>query len=868
MTRNTRPTLQFLALLLTLSGFLCPTSNAAQFPTGKVEPREGFWQCEGQLHLPEGYPTQESPVVEIRYWTRGRTPGQEERVEQIVSVGKDGSFKLQVPMGAHRPWLFVSANHTPIIPVTRQLSENDGVQIQVHLELGVLWKLRVQDAEGNLIGDSIVSNPSAYSSTDQITRTGPGLHEWILPVGSEFFALTRSGKDLFDVHTIPASQTPGVRELSLVQRKPALLRARLMIPEGYRPGKFQVNCTQPPPDGGLGQSANPLVLPFLPVNPSALSTEPSPPQFDWVISNMHFLSEEDGYFELQVPSGRDLRMVLATEFGLWTRFDLEAMAPGEVSPVIEVPVEVGPFFSARVVDAEGEPIAGAQVRGLSSWATHNSLTPWFPTTPPFSENELLGNGKLMVARGYHHQTKTNSNGKFTFRIHKRIRSVPIEVFVDDGAVPKWQLYPAVPCGDEEALLVFTPEPHELAGRVVDSQGEPVSNCTIRISPMGGRPNLSPWEPRPGEDESDNPPVSWNEVFGHGFKMLDYLGVSKDADFRVYGPPHAPTMERTFSNEEGLFSFSGVPAGEWKIEVQAFGLPPQAIEQVQIPQKEPIEIALGPLGTIEVVLARKTGEPIVGQEVSLHPLSKPLSELVGRLPIVSSDEEGRASWTDLASGSYRIIPSGVGVALFDRMDYSLASGEKARLSPTILSLGNLRGRILWEGAPYPTRIHLHYGAQNPLGMHDTLFDQDFVFQSMRTGTYVLEVVGVNGRELPDHLFPRRTVVIKEGQTTDITLRPRAGYCVCSGVVTIDGKPATTGAVEIKSVEGSASKQVHSVAKDGTYLAILPNLGEYWFSYNPERWSSNQGSRLGKTAHWVTECLTSGLDLHVVLPKDGD
>ena len=315
-------------------------------------------------------------------------------------------------------------------------------------------------------------------------------------------------------------------------------------------------------------------------------------------------TDEAGRAELSVQTeGRYRLVVEAAGFPPKT---VEGVRParGAEAPRVEVALEPGRILTGRVVDADRQPVAGADVwlRLVGAEAV------------PFS-------GFLLAAGPSDDGVTTDDEGRF------RIGGLP-----DDGG-PKavHAVVLARAPGVGEGLLAWTPDLRDpvvvlrprasLQGRVLDPEGAPVADALVRAR-LEAREGWGDWDDSWETRTDAEGSFRFDDLPPEPLRVLAEAGARRSAELAVDPTRPGATLELRL----------GPAAGLTLRFVDAAGLPVPGVE---------VRLARPHAGRTEKV-------QIVfddADEVPLTDASAPDAE-----PRVS-DEEGRAHWPVLADGQW-------------------------------------------------------------------------------------------------------------------------------------------------------------------------------------------------------------------------
>ena len=427
-----------------------------------------------------------------------------------------------------------------------------------------------------------------------------------------------------------------------------------------------------------------------------------------------------------------------------------ALENGEVQDVGDIVLESLGVFVGRVVDAEGEPVAGARVR----------VAPIPPEALLVRAYDLRAD-TLLTMRGEEvvelprrvgrlidllpvPTAHSGADGRF------RIDGVPLQEVV--GGVDKegWvgtpiQKIEAVG-GEQDLGDIVLSRGRRVAGIVVDGRGEPVAGAEV----FAGAPNLFGFallQPvgtsgadgrfRGGAVHEQGGIVvaarrgaseSWTTLSGKdsSAELHVVLPTAVPLTVHVFGPGGAPVTgarievspERSFGDigpsfllrrlygtaqlvaretEPGTLVCEAVAPGKYELIVHASGLVPKALE-VEVPETgSELTVELESGHTLRVrAVDGVTNEPVARARVSILERD---SELPSVLDVAWTDETGEATLGPLGgrSGGDRPVRTAV---LVEHPRFALRVQDISGVPPVLLvpldSGGDLQGRIHWGG----------------------------------------------------------------------------------------------------------------------------------------------------------------------------
>jgi uncharacterized GH25 family protein len=456
------------------------------------------------------------------------------------------------------------------------------------------------------------------------------------------------------------------------------------------------------------------------------------------------LADDDGAFTLTgLPHGR-LRVIAERKRFLASLGKSVELVDGETVEGIELVLDRGGVVAGRVVWPDQSPAAGARVEAdldPSVYSGMGAMTAWRgrnarARSAADGSFELLGLGSgpfSLSARGSREQEGARSSGA---------------AHTDKIAV-----------GTRELVLVLQPT-RTLAGRVVDSRGEPQTEFTIETEAVeANRPfwlgpaavsTKSFADVVDGRFEiADLAPGRWKlraEVAERGrseFTEVDLaeapaaelvlvVKLSASAAGLVVAPDGAPVSgarvhtstgsgpwasmqalgaERpeTVSDAQGRFELRGLDVGRMKLAAASEVWAPSETIEVELAEGEAradlrLELRVG--GRILGTVHKTDGQPSAGRSVMANNTS------AGDSKMTSSDAEGRFEITHLRPGSWQVISMGAFDQMFDQVSQSAEEGKvdpaawMNEMQMAMVEVEDGKDTHVALGAPPADPIHVH------------------------------------------------------------------------------------------------------------------------------------------------------------------
>jgi len=285
------------------------------------------------------------------------------------------------------------------------------------------------------------------------------------------------------------------------------------------------------------------------------------------------------------------------------------------------------IFSGTVVDAQGNPVAGAIVNLYQ-----------YPPHLGFGQFDMEGK----------QQVTADGQGAFEFLISNGMGLV---VATKAGFAPVWQTWRAAP-PEPQKIVLNTPS--ALAGVVVDDTGQPVADAEVWVAAGLTRATTDSGQP--------------NFVSGKIARELFSAQTSAEGKFRIENfPPDAQAVLSATKPGKALRQ-SASP-------FQFFELPIHA-------GQEDITLILDPAGSVVgKIVARGTGEPLANAVVGLQPAEAGMGYFMLNPGTIRSAADGSFQIPDVPAGSYQIqaVFTNEPIAdwVADRVPITVAAGETVR-----------------------------------------------------------------------------------------------------------------------------------------------------------------------------------------------
>lgn len=384
-------------------------------------------------------------------------------------------------------------------------------------------------------------------------------------------------------------------------------------------------------------------------------------------------ADAGGSFELDVPAGNNVALE-AESGGLRGRAMVDALPPGGEGQAL-IRLEQGASLAGIVRAPSGAPVGGAEVHvaiRADGMDQRHALTSG--ADGRFAIDPVLAGAAVLEARakGY-------------------AQSVPTEAILAPGEASQVELR--------------LQEPLVLAGRAVDSDGEPVADVRVRAGRAGTR--MKALETYTGPDGGfrvdavDRGPY-WVSGYKEGYAVATHEGVTMPVEDltlrlagfggirgRVVGDDTKPLGEFTVAIDsfrpvgvaapkpggtgtlmmpsDGRFELSPLAPGRYDLVVTAPGLAPARAYDVEVPPDDfaEVEVTMGRGGRIEGrVTSARTGKPLSMARVAVTP---------GGDTFAFTDSNGRFSIDDVGPGRRSLVATHPGFMALTLGGVEVAAG---------------------------------------------------------------------------------------------------------------------------------------------------------------------------------------------------
>jgi RNA polymerase sigma factor (sigma-70 family) len=203
----------------------------------------------------------------------------------------------------------------------------------------------------------------------------------------------------------------------------------------------------------------------------SLGEEPTGKPFGFQVGK----ANETGHFQLRVPKSSPkpfvprLAFAAAPGFG----FGWRHLSPETNQPAVLIRLHPERIIRGRVLDVQGQPVAGAKVQ-----ATRAVFTP---------EGDFFFNPWADQGADWPEPVRTDAQGRFVVRGVGRDVQIDLDIQSERFARRRIEIVPETKADDKELAVVLTPEARSLSGRVIyrDTR-RPVPNARLHVTAYSER----------------------------------------------------------------------------------------------------------------------------------------------------------------------------------------------------------------------------------------------------------------------------------------------------------------------------------------------------------------------------------------------
>ena len=297
-------------------------------------------------------------------------------------------------------------------------------------------------------------------------------------------------------------------------------------------------------------------------------------------------------------------------------------------------------FSGTVVDAQGNPVAGA-------------------TVVCYQYSSRINFGRVEMEAKQH--ATTDSQGAFDF---PTFQGQAVVLVTKAGFAPTWRTwYLAAP---EEAQKIVLGASSVLAGVVVDDAGQPVADAEVSVPAALNKTATDISQP--------------NEVFGKMARELFSARTSADGKFRIENFP-ADGQAILLAKKTGKM------LRQTANSLQYDELPFHA-------GQEDITLTLDPAGSVAgKVVVRGSGQPLAHAVVGLEPSSQGMASLLFDQGTILSAANGSFQIPDVPAGAYQVMATFTNEPIADWVADSVPVKVAAGQSVSDIQIQTYKGGVV-------------------------------------------------------------------------------------------------------------------------------------------------------------------------------
>ncbi|HEY3762455.1 MAG TPA: carboxypeptidase regulatory-like domain-containing protein [Verrucomicrobiae bacterium] len=412
-------------------------------------------------------------------------------------------------------------------------------------------------------------------------------------------------------------------------------------------------------------------------------------------------------------------------------------------------------FSGTVVDAQGNPVANANV-DCYQYSSRNSV------------------GRANLEKKQH--ATTDANGSFAF---PAFQAYGLVLVTKAGVAPTWRTWYSAP-QDSQKIVLSTPS--TLAGVVADDTGRPVADVEVSVSSALNKTASDIGQP--------------NFVFGNVTHDLFSTRTSADGRFEIDNFP-------ADSQAALAVKIAGKALRESSSPYRYDQLPYHA-------GQDDITLTLDPAGSISgKVVARTTGQPLAGAMVSLQEVTQSYSG-PDEEPIQSA-ADGSFEISDVPAGSYNVVAEFTNQPIPDWVADSVPVKVAVGAATSGVQLQAIKGGVL------QVTVHDKTTHEPIAGASVNISDNSNGNRSGATGsdgiTYVRSTPGdyylnVNKQ---DWGLAQTQVTVTDGQTTQVSVDLAEPLKISGIVRDASGAPVAGASVMVLPNYGNGTTDSKTDAK---------------------------------------------------------
>ncbi|MCP5024340.1 MAG: hypothetical protein GY930_21545 [bacterium] len=530
----------------------------------------------------------------------------------------------------------------------------------------------------------------------------------------------------------------------------------------------------------------------------------------------------EGTFDFEVPPNTSVGLIA---HGVGASSLFVGVDPLEVGQVIHLPDIELPATSlvlnGQLVDTQGHGIANAWIRAGEDWNGHGT----YLLDPGRCSQHLAktdGDGRFKMRRGYE---SIESIYAFVGGASQRELGSPIDL----DASAQIQGFGVKSPGAELQTFVFNPAPHGLVGSVKGGSGESFASVTIEC--LLFRPDFLAYAINANMPEEMTPsayfPEASNEHLNPFIKGFD------------------PSFQTTVATVNDRFQWESLPAGKWRVTIGAPGYVPVALEMVEVPNEEALNVILHPTGSVRALVKGYDGKPRAGAEVVLRSLNRSKFDFLLGSNYQSpgrTGEDGIVLLKDVEPGKYSAQYRLRGAKASASADVEVFPGKETEVVLQPKALGSVVLISPWPDSPLGLSAHLRNTETDiTYPVAGRAFNEPLFKRDLPPGTYRLSISPSGIPKGAKARMESPLVEVQAGIETSVDLNLLPGFQYVSGRVYVNGEPAGVGSVVVSYPGGSFKLEILKFRDGGFFNAILPE-------YNPNQIIVMTRSARSRVSEW--------------------
>ena len=292
--------------------------------------------------------------------------------------------------------------------------------------------------------------------------------------------------------------------------------------------------------------------------------------------------------------------------------------------------------------------------------------------------------------------------------------------------------------------------------------------------------------------------------------------------RIFSADHS----KRFQSADGTFRWAELPVGKWKVAVEADGYLPSRPTRVEVPVGTgPVRFVLGAGATVSGVVLDPGGNPIAGATVNPALITGRARMSSGNLR-GSTDAEGRFLLTGVTAGENELTAWADGFAPSEPVVVDLTTGQDLTGVELRLAVGGYLSIDVFgdDGTPEAyAMVSVRGGPFSFGGRGETDAKGHYEHGPVRAGEFrVIAHVEEGKRRLEE------TVTVVDGETVHLTLGgERRAAVVVRGRVTSGGEPLAGAVVHLRPAEHENADERTETDADGRFSVGLIGGGRVRF-----------------------------------------